>query len=980
MSGLKNAPSHDAVRTPEVLWAEFAAIHPGETALRLSGQDVRDVLRDLGPAPAAACREERRRRARDALSLAAYYKTVHALPQGQSALCLSGGGIRSAAFALGVLQAFARRDMLSQFNYLSTVSGGGYIGCWLTGLAHRCACAGGDAEGSFKGVERVVAGRAPHAPSESEPFSWLRKNQKFLSPHLGMLSADIWAAGALFLRNLVLNWLVYIPAIAAVLLLPRLMELSITWWVIHARDAGSIFGWGINAWVLNHLQFVWQHDAVHAAIPGWKGWTDLMGALLVLLAMARSMFHRTSEGGTSIDDRDFRRSVLLPLMLGGVLLVMFNAVLLVQGAVPDLALLVQWLIGVPITYVAARVAAWAWRLLRGRSGRLFGIELLFLTVSGAVVGLVVWAGLLLRNRPGADHDTVRDMVVFGVPWMLLAFVAGQTAYAGLASQRAFGRRDQEWFGRASGQYLLAAAVWGAAGVLTLYGGPLNQQVWGALAVTGAAGTLTLAAAVSTISKATTALAAARERVSVSLLVKAGALLFLFSGSVALSSAVNLLIAEVSSVQLATVSDALVATFRDASRYDPLPMPTKTPGFDAMQAEAAAAWRITAEWIVGLGLIAVLASLVVDVNQFSLHALYRNRLVRTFLGASNIESVNGHPPARSRFDGFSETDDIRMAELWRSPAAAGATVPAIRPTGPFPVISMALNLVGTRDPAWQERKAGPFAATPLHLGSDLVGYRPQETGPEALTLGTAMAISGAAASPNWGYHSSPLVGFVMMLFNVRLGWWLKNPDPKRRSRWPRNLALFGQEAIGRTTADASHLYLSDGGHFDNLGLYEMLRRRCRLIVVVDATQDTKSTLDDLGRTLRTAAVDLGVVVSLSPAGLNKRTDPATSGVYAAMGEISYPEQTGPDHRKAILIYIKPGFFVDAPVDVRAYAAANALFPHDPTSNQFFTESQFESYRVLGSHAASRLLQAAGPGTRLSELPRLVRAYLRPPKPA
>ena len=119
----------------------------------------------------------------------------------------------------------------------------------------------------------------------------------------------------------------------------------------------------------------------------------------------------------------------------------------------------------------------------------------------------------------------------------------------------------------------------------------------------------------------------------------------------------------------------------------------------------------------------------------------------------------------------------------------------------------------------------------------------------------MAISGAAASPNMGYHSSPPVGLVMTLFNVRLGWWLGNPArqarPYRREG-PRWGPCGGQAVVSRpsaTTDDSPYVYLSDGGHFENLGLYEMLRRRCRFIVVIDAGCDPDFTFEDLGNAVR-----------------------------------------------------------------------------------------------------------------------------------
>src|SRR5262249_19821352 len=156
---------------------------------------------------------------------------------------------------------------------------------------------------------------------------------------------------------------------------------------------------------------------------------------------------------------------------------------------------------------------------------------------------------------------------------------------------------------------------------------------------------------------------------------------------------------------------------------------------------------------------------VNINRFSLHALYRNRIIRGFLGASNIKR-NPDP-----FTGFDENDNLRVHELWRRGDK-------IKPNNwrPFHVVNMALNLAKREDLAWQERKAESFTSSPLHSGSGKLGYRDSKTygDGDGISLGTAVAISGAAASPNMGYHSSPPLALLLTLFNVRLGWWLGNP--------------------------------------------------------------------------------------------------------------------------------------------------------------------------------------------------------------
>ena len=146
----------------------------------------------------------------------------------------------------------------------------------------------------------------------------------------------------------------------------------------------------------------------------------------------------------------------------------------------------------------------------------------------------------------------------------------------------------------------------------------------------------------------------------------------------------------------------------------------------------------------------------------------------------------------------------------------------------------------------------------------------------ISLGTALTISGAAASPNMGYHSSPIVGLVMTLFNVRLGAWLGNPgrpagDKTFDSEGPRLSARsLMYEALGLTDSKKPYVYLTDGGHFENLGLYELVQRRCRLIVVSDASCDPDFEFEDLGNAIRKIRIDLGIEILMDRIDMHPRS--------------------------------------------------------------------------------------------------------------
>ena len=320
---------------------------------------------------------------------------------------------------------------------------------------------------------------------------------------------------------------------------------------------------------------------------------------------------------------------------------------------------------------------------------------------------------------------------------------------------------------------------------------------------------------------------------------------------------------------------------------------------------------------------------ININTFSLHGMYRNRLIRAYLGASNDRHrVN-------KFTGFAQSDNLQMHEL-------------VSAQKPFHVVNVTLNLVAGRRLAWQQRKAESFTVTPLHVGNCSLGYSSSHSygGPKGISLGTAITISGAAASPNMGYHSSPVIGFIMTLFNARLGAWLGNPGKAGAKTFelPGPSSATGslmKEAFGLTNDTSEYVYLSDGGHFENLALYEMVRRGCRNVVVLDSGCDPTFAYEDLGNALRKIRIDLSVPIDFDDSMKllrQKRTRFAVATIrYSALD---------PKHRDGLLLYIKPIMLGNEPPDVTAYQAANRAFPHQTTGDQWFNESQTESYRMLG----------------------------------
>jgi hypothetical protein len=222
----------------------------------------------------------------------------------------------------------------------------------------------------------------------------------------------------------------------------------------------------------------------------------------------------------------------------------------------------------------------------------------------------------------------------------------------------------------------------------------------------------------------------------------------------------------------------------------------------------------------------------------------------------------------------------------------------------------------------------------------------------------MAVSGAAASPNMGYHTSAPIAALLTAFNLRLGRWCGNP--LRDAVWKQKSPKFAAKPIfaeltGSATAQAAWINLTDGGHFDNLGVYELIRRRCRLIIVVDAGCDPKYQFEDLANTIRKCWTDLGVNLrfeEFEPMHLKK--DSRYCGVHGVVGRIQYNDyKDAPD---GAIIYLKSSLIGDEWPDIRQYADSHKDFPHESTADQFFDENQFEAYRHLGYKVAAKMIVA------------------------
>jgi hypothetical protein len=805
-------------------------------------------------------------------------KAIDASDTDLAALCLSGGGIRSATFALGVMQGLARYGLLGQFHYLSTVSGGGYIGSWLSAWRARAS----DAE-VFKTLNiSQTTGK------EAAQVRGLRADSNYLTPSLGLLSADTWTLIALYIRNLVLNWLLFVPFFMGCFMVPRLCVAVLRW----ANDGPlpeSLFGMAMVlglAFVLIGLIF-----SVYGRIRRQAKWLSkdrFLGMVLAPMVIAAAAF--TVAAVTKSDLT--RDSVANAFADGGLTYGALAGATVYFGA---------WLVG--------RFAA------RKYADSIKVWNLVSWTLAGAVVGFIIAAGMCFIAAQLADSYSTVDLnsvTVFGLSGCVLSYLIGELVYVGAASFSPDGDMDREWLARSSGWLSAIAIAWAAVSILSLYGP--DWLLWGqskliALGGGGISGIVTLLLGSSGMTAATKAGEALK---SLSLIRLASIAAVIFAVSLA--------------VLLSLFDQQLQMALTTRLAIPELPL--------------------TGGLCVALVGIAFFISYFVNVNRFSMHALYRNRLVRAYLGSARGESRTPDP-----FTGFDPNDNLKMAQA--SPHSAPGRL--------FHVINTALNVVSSKNLAWQERKAESFAITRLFAGNPLVRFQPTSGYGDrhgGISLGTAMAISGAAVSPNQGYNSSPLIAFLLMLFNVRLGWWLGNPRKETHCLegpvWGIIPAL--KELAGNTTDDGNWIYLSDGGHFENLGLYEMIRRRCRIVVLSDAGCDPQFNFEDLGNAVRKIYIDFGVSVDFQKLEIRARQNPPVPGLRFAIGTITYPGSTKPGW----LLYLKPTYQgTDERADVRSYAASHPSFPHESTTDQWFSESQLESYRALGASIAEYVCSGGAP---------------------
>ncbi|WP_341916398.1 patatin-like phospholipase family protein [Ferrovibrio terrae] len=851
-----------------------------------------------------------------------------------SGLALSGGGIRSAAFAAGVLESLAYKGKLDRFDYLSTVSGGGYVGTALTWAITQNPDVSANAFPKYT-VPQDGRGSGKKPSGKSFLLSLLehiRQRANYLAPNnditlmSGLLNTLRMSAASFsiyFVFALLLMTLLFLPIYR--------FSHSCNEWVIAVLDqipwGGTLLVWGelfaekelaqfsllaVNAVAVTYLFSFVVYLIIYAVRPSFEGshasrlralgafttWSTW--ALVLFVFSLMPLIHSAARDAAS-NPYLYLGSALSLTGSGGSFLISHLQKLGERMRALMLRLAAFFL---SVALLMA-VFAVAYTIVINIDGSRF-VQSIPDTAVGISVNIVIgsFAILLilkiLKHISGHKNETeARSPIIL---W--LAFIAGGAIGGLIASNIEKSRFEQLVTHVLS--YIHISTVFVCVGIILM---GLIASKWMKY----------------------------RADIGDEFLLDVAAL-FAFVGGVSSIFTITLLF------EIALPAEQIWLGER----------------------------RLLAIFVLAGAIFQLL-----NPNNISPHRFYRDRLMETFM-----------PSYRTY--GFRESDESKLSDIFGASDPQATTVYR----GAYHITNTNVILVRSRDQKFYQRGGDSFILSPLYCGSQATGWlRTKDHNVSRfrqvpdLTMATAMAISGAAANPNTAGGEDAItrrwaVSFLMTLFNIRLGYWQPNPRQAAKTgpakTRPPNFLTPGVGSLisNYFSEDKRYIELSDGGHFDNTGLYELLRRKVKYIVLSDASCDPNYSLDDLGRALMLAYTEFGIEVEfdgLSPkssTAIWKRLDAVreppmsyrgkgypliTDGTRAKLlqegfitAKIFYPPPAaGQAGERGTLLYIKPALVSDAPADLLAYALANPDFPHQSTSDQFFTERRFESYHRLGA---------------------------------
>ncbi len=949
-------------------------------------------------------------------------------------LALSGGGIRSATLGLGVIQALDACGLLKAVDYLSTVSGGGFIGGCLSSMQ----------SGAPPATDPWATGAGVH---ESAAVRHVRNNSRYLAPG-GML--DTVRIGAILIRGVIVNAMTFAPYVMAAVLITAVLfdyNLARSASPVYSslvdrtlRTAVSVFvGLIVTFPMLSTLGGRWLNLA-------WRGRYDALlsiALVVLLLSLASVPLFDLASAAASLTSRDLDDGV--------------RDIVAAAAAAP------LW------QYAAACAAIGAAIVLAIRLSRASSLWLMVeLNVIGLLAPVALLAGFLLLCIFQIETPQLETLA-----WDAAADTTSASALdRGLVPERIERARpkiERPWANAdvlADGERAIAngAGKWAAPGAVYLFGDdghgvtnvrllafsvdwPMNNElqeldgghvparladellqhkdIWRSLAETTVAvstphaeWTLTgpdqftflvkraarslrvywqrpLAPGIGVDDSVDVLMEAARhalgdpsqlaDRAHVTTIEPGRSWQLTTSGRAITVRAehqrLRLFWDLTPSLEHQLRSDVLVSSFASVEELfvDPkgsLPEPLHMNRAYAIEGARVAGWALcrgepsdsrgcdlrdrgtffVAEgdesrfWStkradlsafsqLGVGVLLLvfflMNALFINVNRNSAHGFYRDRLSAAYV-------IKPDPSGPDRI----VANDVQKLSTLNGDGSIA----------PYHLINCTMNLSGSADPDMRNRFCDFFVFSKRFCGSVRTNYwktTELERRDPHVSLATALAISAAAAAPNAGTATIAPARFILTLLNVRLDYWVPNPAMMRR--WWKRIRLhmglgsmyLWREALGSIDGDGPFVNVSDGSHIENLGVYELLRRRCRLIIAADNDADPEYRFDDLLALIMRARIDLGVEIEIDLEAL-RRNDKGLSGGHFIVGHIRYGTEDG------WLVYVKASLTGDEGELVRDYCRSNPQFPHQSTANQFFNERQFEMYRDLGYHIGERLV--------------------------
>ena len=811
-----------AVRFEEVLEAELKEVHTSRKTRSVAGTEI-------------------------SKEGSAYEKAAHAQLIG---LAFSGGGVRSATFNLGVLQALARFGVLGSIDYLSSVDGGSYIAGWFVAWLRR------------SGLKEVEAQLGEARPATSGHFEapevqQLRKSTRYAVSRTGIFGSP--SAALTWLRNVSLNLVILSMVLGAFLLL------------------GDVF--------LRGIEFL-----MFAAL------LRMPFAIAVLVVLAAVLFGILSMNS----DDEGTRALFRLRVLWAAAVCIFGAAALggtyIRMTLPGLHGL--WWLWPAAGLTLLFVVGW----IRGRSSP----KVLFLhTVSAAVAGTV--GGLLFRELALLLSLSWRD-VTFATPLVIVAIALAGLIYMFLMD-RWNSRQERDLAVRVGALLVSAALIWVLVALVWQSESEMrllpSAALWGMVTLWGMV-------VVAGLLRGRTHLPAGPTRMLLDVCAYVAPYIFVIGFS-------------------ALTVRPLIWTLRGF-----------LPSFSHAQ-------NIFLIEMLSAGVLLLLALLLTwraGANEFSMQSYYRGRIVRSYLGPS----VGTHRDDGTLYAGAEE--DLALSDIT---GASGYV-------GPYPVVGAALDVFEGNASGLRRTDISPFVFAPTYSGFEPpgavgkksqglsvgVGYRRTREFGGGISLGTAMAVSGSSRSDS-ARPPSAAAAFLWGAFDLRSGWWLGNPCREDTWRKPGPRSGLAYSLIERpgTSREPGYVHLSGGSLFDNLGVYELVKRHCGLIIACDASADAALTFEDLGDVIKKCRTDLGVEIEIDIGGLRGK-ETAFKRSHCAVGRIRYG--TGDS---GVLIYVKPSLTGDEPADLLQYVGVHLAFPFASTSPEF-DDSEFESYRSLGQHIMESLL--------------------------